>query len=80
MSLCRYKHIFGKEGEGVHSIRFMGIAVVDLALTVLVCIGISIYFRFNFILVFIIAIIIGIIVHRAFCVNTTINKAIFGNV
>jgi hypothetical protein len=80
MSLCRYKHIFGKEGEGVHSIRFMGIAVVDLTITILVCVGISIYFRLNFILVFIIAIIVGIIVHRAFCVNTTINKAIFGNV
>ncbi len=80
MGLCQYKHIFGKEGEGVHSIRFLGVAVVDLVLTILVCIGISMYFKIQFFTVFFVAIIVAIVVHRAFCVNTAINKKIFGNV
>ena len=31
---CKYRWIFGKEGEGVHSLRVFGVAVVDVALTV----------------------------------------------
>lgn len=76
--LCKYKHIFGKEGEGAHSIRFMGIAVVDMVLTILVCIVISVYFKVQFFVVFIVVMVVAVILHRLFCVNTAINKRIFG--
>ena len=33
MSLCKYKDIFGKVGEGAHSVRFFNFAVVDTFLT-----------------------------------------------
>ena len=33
MSLCKYKDIFGKVGEGAHSVRFFNFAVVDTLLT-----------------------------------------------
>jgi hypothetical protein len=36
--------MFGKEGEGVHSIRLGGVAVMDVLGTVLVCWWISHYF------------------------------------
>ena len=80
--LCKYRLIFGKEGEGVHSFRIFDIAVFDVLLTF---VGgailayttgkftISSFFIFTLFLF-----VIGIILHRLFCVNTSINKAIFG--
>lgn len=78
MSLCKYKNVFGKEGEGVHSIRLFNVAVVDVLMTLLVCWIISIYFNLQFFWVALCGFIIGILAHRLFCVNTTINKMIFG--
>jgi hypothetical protein len=74
----KFKNIFGKEGEGVHSIRIFNLAVIDIILTIIGAIIISYYIKINFWIVFIILILIGIILHRLFCVNTTINKMIFG--
>lgn len=78
--LCKYKNVFGKPGEGVHSIRFLNIAIVDLLMTVLAGFMISQISGVNFWYVLIALLIIGILAHRAFCVNTTVNKAIFGKV
>jgi hypothetical protein len=80
MYLCKYKNIFGKENEGAHSIRFFNVAIVDLLLTLLAGAIISYFTRINLILMWIMLILLGIIVHRIFCVNTTINRLIFGQV
>jgi hypothetical protein len=72
---CKYANILGKPGTGIHSIRIMDIAVVDVLLTFLLA-----YFtkgNHNFWKVLIIWFLIGIIVHRLFCVRTTIDKIIF---
>lgn len=76
--LCKYRHILGVEGEGVHSIRILNIAVFDLLATLLVGVLIAHYFKFNLYLTWAVLILIGILVHRLFCVNSTINKSIFG--
>jgi len=78
MSFCKYKNIFGKEGEGAHSIRIFNIAIVDVILTILGGFIISYYTRWNIWYIIISLFILGIILHRLFCVNTTINKLIFG--
>lgn len=77
--LCKYRLIFGKEGEGVHSFRIFDIAVFDVFLT-LVGGAILAYLtgKFSFLIYTLFLFVIGIILHRLFCVNTTINKAIFG--
>jgi hypothetical protein len=77
---CKYRHIFGVEGKGVHKYRFMNIAIVDLGLTLLIGVIISMVFNVNVIGVWIVLILLGILVHRLFCVNTTLNRLIFGNV
>ena len=72
---CPYADILGKPGTGVHSIRLFNIAVFDVLLTVLLA-----YFTkgpFNFWIVLLVWFIIGIIVHKIFCVNTTIGNFIF---
>ena len=72
--LCDYRHIFGKEKEGIHSYRFMDIAIMDVLLTFIGAIIIGYYFKLNIILVFIGLIILGTLIHYIFCVETTITK------
>lgn len=78
MSLCQYRHIFGKEGEGVHSIRLFDIAVVDYIMTYLAAYIISRYYEVSFIITSTVLFLVAILFHRLFCVNTTVNKMIFG--
>ena len=43
--LCKYRHIFGKENTGIHSIRLFNIAIVDLTLTILAGVWISYFWN-----------------------------------
>lgn len=72
-----YRHIFGKEGEGVHSIRLYNIAVVDVLLTVIFSIVISYTFNMNIIITLINMFLLAIIMHYLFGVKTTINNYMF---
>ena len=76
---CEYRHIFGVEGEGIHSYRILNLAVVDVALTILAGWFISWKWKKNIYVVWICLFFLGIILHRIFCVNTTLNKIIFNN-
>ena len=75
---CPYKHLLGKEGEGVHSYRIFNIAIIDVLFTLIGAFIISYLFKYNYFIVLLCLFILGIILHRFFCVNTTINKLIFG--
>jgi hypothetical protein len=78
--LCKYSNIFGKPREGAHSIRIFDIAVVDTVATVFLAWGLSRYYKYNFYKTLLFLFILGIILHRLFCVNTKINTIIFGQV
>jgi len=41
---CKYKDFFGKPKEGAHKHRFMNIAFIDVALTILLAKFIQYYF------------------------------------
>ena len=84
-ALCLYRNILGKVREGVHSYRFMDIAIVDVLMTIL-----GAYFiwwilhtllkkTISFFLILISLFGLGIVLHRLFCVPTTIDKWLFGN-
>lgn len=77
--LCRYRHLFGIEGKGVHSYRLFDIAIVDTLLTILGSWIISAVLRKPFLIVFFAVLILGTILHRLFCVKTTVTKWVFGN-
>lgn len=79
-SLCKYADIFGKPGAGVHAYRLGGLAVVDVALTVLGAWLLSKLLDTDFWLTLVLTFIAGIVIHRLFCVNTTLNRLIFGRV
>jgi hypothetical protein len=77
--LCKYKSVFGEPGKGPHSYRIFNIAIVDVLFTILFAWLISLVFNTTtFIYNLIILFLLGIIMHRMFCVRTTIDKLIFG--
>ena len=76
---CKYSEIFGKVGEGPHSFRIFDIAVVDVIFTI---IGAFLIHRFllpqyQFLYVLVALFALGIVLHRFFCVRTTIDKMLF---
>tara|TARA_Y100000389_G_scaffold188140_1_gene210347 strand:+ start:90 stop:332 length:243 start_codon:yes stop_codon:yes gene_type:complete len=79
MSLCDYKEIFGKVGEGVHSYRIFNIAVVDVMGTIIGAYFLQKYVfpQYDYIWVLLGLFILGIILHRLFCVETTVDKLLF---
>lgn len=80
MSLCPYKNMFGQERTGIHAYRVFDIAIVDLGATVLVGLLLAYYFKWNYLLTLLVLFLIGVVAHRLFCVNTTLNMMIFGKV
>jgi hypothetical protein len=83
MSLCKYKNIFGEINTGVHSIRIFNIAIVDVISTILLgiilqyCLEKFLKITINIYLVVLVLFLLGIILHRLFCVRTTIDKLLF---
>ena len=78
--LCEYKDILGIPREGVHSIRIYDIAVIDVLFTFIGAYIIKRYMykdiKYKKILVRLF--LLGIIMHKIFCVENTVNKMIFG--
>ena len=79
MTLCKYKDMFGKPGEGAHSYRIANVAIVDVVVTIIGAYLIAKLFKWKFLNTLIVLFILGIIAHKVFCVKTTVDKAIFGN-
>lgn len=76
MSLCQYKDIFGKPNSGVHRYRIFNIAIVDVLCTFLGAFAISYFCKVNYLATLFILFLSGVILHRIFCVKTTIDKLI----
>ena len=70
--LSEYKDIFGKPREGVHSYRFMNIAIVDSLATIILGIIISFVFNLDLLPCLFVTFIVGEISHYLFCVDTEI--------
>ena len=77
MNLCAYKDALGIPGKGIHSYRLFGLAIVDVLFTVLAAILISYFSKYNFVKILVFLFILGIILHRLFCVRTTVDKLLF---
>jgi uncharacterized membrane protein len=77
MSLCKYKDALGIPGKGIHSYRIFNIAIADVIMTIVGAYVLSLIFKTPFIYTLIALFILGIILHRIFCVRTTIDKLLF---
>jgi hypothetical protein len=67
---AKYKDIFGKPNEGVHSIRIFDFAIIDIIMTFIGAYFISKYYKINIWLIFTLLFIYGQILHALFCVET----------
>ena len=76
-SLCPYKNLIGKPGEGTRKYRILDVAIFDVSMTILFCYGFSKYYKKDFKSILLIVFLLGIISHRLFCVRTTIDKFLF---
>ena len=75
---CEYKEILGKVKKGVHSYRVFDIAVVDVVMTILGAYLLHLFIpQSNFFVVLISLFLLGIAMHRLFCVRTTVDKMLF---
>lgn len=77
--LCKYKNALGIPGQGIHSLRIFGIAVADVIMTIIGAFFLSWVLNWKFGKTLIGLFILGIILHRIFCVKTTIDKLLFPN-
>ena len=78
--LCKYNKLFGEAGttKGMRKYRVFGIALFDVTVTIVCALLIAWFFKLPYIQTVIAIFILGIFVHRAFCVRTAVDKIIFG--
>lgn len=77
--LCPYRNMLGKPGEGIHAYRIFDIAVVDVMWTLLGGFLLSLVFpRVPKLYIITGLFVLGILMHRLFCVRTKIDRLVFG--
>lgn len=76
MNFCKYKDALGRPRKGAHSIRIplLDVAAIDVLLTVLGAWGISWWFLVPFWQSFLGLFLLGIFMHRLFCVKTKVDE------
>lgn len=77
--LCKYKNALGEPKKRIHSYRFMGLAIADVIMTIIGAYLLSSLLKISFLYTLLSLFISGIILHRLFCVRTTIDKFLFPN-
>ena len=75
--LCKYKNLFGEPGMGIHQYRVAGISIVDVLVVIAGGILISYFSGWSIYSVLVVLFVLGIFVHRIFCVRTGIDKLLF---
>lgn len=76
---CKFKDFLGKPGEGLHRYRIFNMAMIDIFATlVLAWVLHRYYFMYtHYLNVLLFTFIVGILLHRLFCVRTTVDKFLF---
>jgi hypothetical protein len=77
MNFCKYRHILGVEKKGFHKKRIFGFALNDILGTIIIASLYGYYANINIIKSNVILFLIAIILHKIFCVKTTLNNLIF---
>lgn len=77
MNTCifsKYRHILGKENEGVHSYKFMDVSMIDYAMTIALAFFITYITKIPVELTTIFSFLLGIISHILFGVQSNTTK------
>jgi hypothetical protein len=73
---CIYQDSLDTPGQGFHT-HFLGVAILDVIGTILIAELLSYVFNWNIYLTMIAVFLTGIVLHRIFCVRTTLDKILF---
>ena len=78
-SLAKYRDIFGKAGtrDGLRKYRIFGIAILDVLVVLAFAYLFSLWNKLPFITNALGLFVVGIIVHRLFCVRTAVDRMLF---
>jgi hypothetical protein len=71
--------MLGEPNKGIHSYRLFGVAIADVIMTIIAAAIIAYFRKQSFISVLLFLFLLGIVLHRIFCVRTTIDKLLFPN-
>ena len=74
--LQKYKNIFGEPGTGIHQYRFMDTAIADYILAIILAIAITYITKIPLVITTILSLLLGIIAHLLFEVETGTTKLI----
>jgi len=74
--LCNYKNALGVPGQGVH-FHVFGIAIMDCIMTLIGGAALAYLFKWSYFWTILIFFVLGIVLHRVFCVKTTLDKILF---
>jgi hypothetical protein len=77
--LCRFKDLFGKPNTGIRKYRIFNIAIMDTVIVIIFGILISEATKISLGWTLGGLFILGIIVHRMFCVRTGVDRMLFPN-
>ena len=75
--LCQYNESLGVPNEGIHAHRLFGVAIVDVLMTIFGGYLFSKLFNTRPIFTIAFFFLLGIALHRLFCVRTTIDMMLF---
>ena len=77
--LEKYKDAFGTAGlrTGFRKYRILGVSIFDLAVVMVLCIFISWFIGYSYWITLAVILVLGVLVHRAFGVRTTVDKILF---
>lgn len=76
---CKYKDLFGKPRECLRKYRIFDIAVMDVLVTMIIVYLLCLVTKLPYWYTLLFSFILGIFIHRLFCVRTGVDKIIFPN-
>ena len=76
MTLCAYSTLFGAPAHGIHSLRIFNTPIADYGLSILLAFSITWKTKMPLELSTILVLVVGIIFHYMFCVQTNTMKYI----
>lgn len=76
--LCKYKNVFGEPNAGIHKYRIMNIAIADVLIVLAIALALARIFGWPYVPTIVGMYLLGIVVHRLFCVRTAVDILLFG--
>jgi hypothetical protein len=77
--LCEYKNMLGIPGKGVHT-HIAGVAIIDVIMTIAGSWILAKAMNWDYVKTLGAVFLLGIALHRLFCVKTTVDKLLFSNI